>query len=81
MPPIEPNDVRILLVPGGGGSGPDHWHSYEEAADPRADRVVERDWEAGTREEWVATLDRAIRADDRPTVLVPHSLGCLTVSE
>jgi hypothetical protein len=58
MPPSEPNDVRILLVPGGGGSGPDHWHSYGEAADPRADRVVQRDWEAGTREEWVATLEQ-----------------------
>jgi hypothetical protein len=79
--PLAPDHLRILLVPGGGGSGPDHWHSHWEALDPTIDRVVQRDWEGGTREEWVATLDRALQADRRPTVVVPHSLGCLTVAE
>ena len=78
--PLAPDHLRVLLVPGGGGSGPDHWHSHWEALDPRVERVVQRDWEAGTREEWVATLDRVLQADDRPTVVVPHSLGCLTVA-
>lgn len=81
MPALVPPHVRLLLVPGGGGSGPDHWHSHWAALDPQIDRVVQRDWEAGTRAEWVATLDRAIQADQRPTVLVPHSLGCLTAAE
>ena len=43
--------------------------------------MVQRDWEGGTREAWVATLDRGVQVDTRPTVVVPHSLGCLTVAE
>ena len=49
--PLAPEHLRVLLVPGGGGSGPDHWHSHWEALDPRVERVVQRDWEGGTREE------------------------------
>jgi hypothetical protein len=78
---LAPDHLRILLVPGGGGSGPDHWHSHWEALHPRVERVVQRDWEAGTREDWVATLDRFLQDDARPTIVVPHSLGCLTVAE
>jgi predicted alpha/beta hydrolase family esterase len=72
--------IRVLLVPGGGGSGPDHWHTYCEAEDARAERVVQADWECGRREEWVAALDRHIQAAQAPVVLAAHSLGAISVA-
>lgn len=70
--------MRLLLVPGGGNSGPDHWHTYWEAQDPCAERVVQADWETGRRVDWVAALDRSIQASDEPAVLAAHSLGAIT---
>jgi uncharacterized protein len=69
----------ILTVPGYTGSGPEHWQSRWEAAHPGVRRVVQRDWDRPARAEWVATLDRAVRAARRPVVLAAHSLGCATV--
>jgi len=74
------SDVRVLLVPGGGGSGPQHWHTYWQSADGRAETVVQAEWNGGTRAQWVAALDRHVRSSNRPTVLIPHSLGNIVVS-
>ncbi len=73
-------DIRLLHVPGGGNSGPDHWHTHWERTDPRCERVMQSDWIDGTRQDWVATLDRHVRASQVPTVLVAHSLGNLAVA-
>lgn len=72
--------IRVLLVPGGGGSGPDHWHTYWEASDARAERVIQADWEHGSRKDWVATLHRHIHAAGGPVVLAAHSLGTIAVA-
>ena len=73
-------DIRILLVPGGGGSGVGHWdHSWEEH-DPRVQRVIQPDWNAGTRQQWVACMDQHIAMSTQPTFLVAHSLGCIAVA-
>lgn len=69
----------VLIVPGLGSSGPAHWqtrwqelHGYQ--------RVEQREWDAPSREEWVATLDAVLQARARPSVLVAHSLGCALVA-
>ena len=68
---------RVLIVPGWGDSGPEHWQSLWEKADPEFQRVVQRDWMYPVCSEWVETLTAAIRSAGAPTVLVAHSLGCL----
>ncbi|MDB4949075.1 MAG: hypothetical protein JWM27_1724 [Gemmatimonadetes bacterium] len=73
-------DVPVLMVAGWGGSGPQHWQSLWERADPGMLRVRQRDWDAPDRAEWVAALDAAISAVARPPVLVAHSLGCIAVA-
>jgi uncharacterized protein len=70
----------VLIVPGWGDSGPMHWQSLWEHANPGFRRVVQRDWEYPIRAEWVATLDREIRAVGEPVVLVAHSLGCIAIA-
>ena len=71
--------ATVLLVPGLGSSGPDHWQSHWERALPGARRVVQQDWEVPPRSAWTETLDRAIAAVAGPVVLVGHSAGTMTI--
>ena len=70
----------VLVVPGWGDSGPEHWQSLWEAANPDFQRVVQRDWLYPICSEWVETLGAAIRTAGAPAVLVAHSLGCLAIA-
>ncbi|WP_329569856.1 RBBP9/YdeN family alpha/beta hydrolase [Kitasatospora sp. NBC_01266] len=69
-----------LVLPGWQNSGPEHWQSRWERLDPRLVRVEQADWDHPQRSDWVATLDRAVRAQPAPVLLVAHSLGCVTVA-
>jgi predicted alpha/beta hydrolase family esterase len=71
--------MRILIVPGLNGSGPDHWQTlWEEKYGGK--RVIQRDWGNPDLAEWVGTLNAAVTAGAERTVIVAHSLGCLTVA-
>ncbi|MFZ3105165.1 MAG: alpha/beta hydrolase [Smithella sp.] len=71
--------LRTLIVPGLNGSGPGHWQTlWEEKYG--YERVEQRDWENPDLAEWVSTLNTVITASEDRTVLVAHSLGCLTVA-
>jgi predicted alpha/beta hydrolase family esterase len=69
-----------LIVPGLGGSGPDHWQTVWAAQLPRCSRVVQADWDHPDRELWLHGLRRAIEAAGGPVVAVAHSLGCVLVA-
>src|SRR5262249_12734040 len=71
---------RVLIVPGYGDSGPEHWQSLWERDNPGFQRVAQRDWLYPIRAEWVETLAAGIRAAGAPVVLVAHSLGCLAIA-
>ena len=70
----------VLILPGYGDSGPQHWQSRWEAADPACRRVVQRDWLRPALGDWRPVLDAAIAECDRPPILVAHSLGCALVA-
>jgi hypothetical protein len=72
--------TSLLIVPGLGGSGPDHWQSQWEAIDMRCSRVEQHDWDRPDLRAWVATLERAVIAAPSEVVLIAHSLGCITVA-
>jgi uncharacterized protein len=72
--------IRALTVPGLWSSGPQHWHTLWEAADPAIRRVEQPDWDAPECREWVRNLDDAVHAAGRGVVLAAHSLGCATVA-
>jgi predicted alpha/beta hydrolase family esterase len=73
MPPV-------LILPGLGSSGPAHWQTLWEKANSAFIRVEQRDWDKPDREDWIATLDRAIAAQPAPPLLVAHSLACALVA-
>jgi uncharacterized protein len=70
----------VLIVPGLGGSGPEHWQSRWEMLEPSYRRVVMPDWDRPDLEGWVATLGAAVASVEKPPLIVAHSLGCLTVA-
>jgi serine hydrolase len=75
--------AAVLILPGLYDSGPEHWQSRWETANPDFRRVVQSSWDRPRCADWVATLDRAIAevvTADRDVVLVAHSLGCTLVA-
>jgi len=72
--------ARVLLVPGLGNSGPEHWQSLWEARDGYL-RVQQRDWEHPACSEWIGSLDRAVRAAAADVLIAAHSLGTLLVTQ
>lgn len=77
--------VRVLLLPGWLDSGPGHWQTLWEQQHGW-ERVVQADWVWPRRGDWMARLDEALLgppptgADERPVLLVAHSLGCHLVA-
>jgi predicted alpha/beta hydrolase family esterase len=71
--------MNVLLVPGLGNCGPDHWLSHWERALP-APRAELGNWDDPYPADWIANLDAAIGEAGRDVILVAHSLGCACVA-
>lgn len=72
--------TRIIIVPGWRDSGPGHWQTLWHTQLPVAERVVQDDWVAPKRADWVHTLEQLILSRPEPVIVVAHSLGCITTS-
>ena len=70
----------VLFLPGYGDSGPDHWQSHWERADPSTRRVMQDDWLLPRLDDWLAALDRYVSECATPPVLAAHSLACPLVA-
>jgi predicted alpha/beta hydrolase family esterase len=68
-------DADILIMPGLGDSGPDHWQTRWERKLSTARRIVQQDWDRPRLAEWLGTIEREIAAARRPAVCIAHSLG------
>ena len=70
----------ILILPGLGNSGPQHWQSIWERR-YNFTRVEQQEWDQPVRDEWIETINNEIRKHDpSQVVLVAHSLACSTVA-
>jgi uncharacterized protein len=70
-------DATILIIPGLGNSGPDHWQSRWEAKLSSARRVVQADWDHPNAADWTASIRDEVTAADKPVILIAHSLGVI----
>lgn len=70
---------RVLTLPGWQSSGPAHWQSRWEALHGDQ-RVEQHDWMRPLRGDWISRLEEVLLEDERPAVLVAHSLGCIQVA-
>ncbi|MFD0637704.1 RBBP9/YdeN family alpha/beta hydrolase [Catenulispora yoronensis] len=76
--------MRYVIIPGYGGSGPDHWQDkWQRAWGDGAIRIRPESWDKPDLDDWCAALDRAadtVRQAGEDLVLVAHSLGCLATA-
>ena len=72
--------TSVLLLPGLWNSGPEHWQSFWEREHPECRRVLQTDWEAPRRADWVAGLEAAIAGTRGRVVLAAHSASCALVA-
>lgn len=75
------SDADILIIPGLGGSGPDHWQSRWQAKLSTARRVEQKDWDRPDLGGWRDAIAAAIAEAQRPVILVAHSLGAIAVAD
>jgi len=66
---------KLLIIPGLGGSGKDHWQTHWCNTLENTERVVQDSWESPDRDSWVNKLNEYIIALNEPTILVAHSLA------
>jgi predicted alpha/beta hydrolase family esterase len=68
-------EADILIAPGLGNSGPEHWQ--RRWADRMATaRVIEQDdWDEPLLSDWVDRIHREVMLSTRPVVLIGHSLS------
>jgi predicted alpha/beta hydrolase family esterase len=71
--------MQILIIPGLGGSGPDHWQSHWERSYPGARRVLQSDWNEPVYSLWMGQLAEAVGGSPG-AILVGHSLGCALIA-
>lgn len=70
----------LLICPGIGNSGPEHWQSRWERANPDFVRIAQRDWDKPVCAEWTAVLESTVQRLGPSVVVVAHSLACLAVA-
>ncbi|MCC9134953.1 RBBP9/YdeN family alpha/beta hydrolase [Pontibacter silvestris] len=71
--------AKVLILPGLGSSGPEHWQSLWEARNPMFKRVEQENWDAPNCKDWVRKLQEEVQQFTEDIVLVAHSLACITV--
>lgn len=72
--------TMVLILPGIGNSGPQHWQSEWERRDSSMRRVLQDEWDAPRCSDWVKRIDSVIAQQALPVVLVAHSSSCALVS-
>lgn len=73
-------DMPVLVLPGIGNSGPQHWQTLWELRHPDWQRVNLGNWDGPVCDDWVRALDAAVQSCPAPPLLVAHSLACLLVA-
>ena len=72
--------TNVLILPGYGNSGAQHWQTLWEQQNPAFQRIQQQDWEQPICHDWVTTIDEAVQKAGSDTVIVAHSLGSLALA-
>ncbi len=73
--------VQVIMLPGLGGSGPDHWQHMWASACENSSMVEVSDWNDPQLEDWLQGVDRAVEPVKGEFAFVAHSLGCALAAQ
>lgn len=68
-------EADILIAPGLGNSGPDHWQRRWAERMATARIIEQHDWTTPLLSDWVDRIFHEIKLSTRPVVLIGHSLA------
>jgi predicted alpha/beta hydrolase family esterase len=69
------SEADILIAPGLGNSGPDHWQRRWGARMANARFIEQDNWDRPVVAEWIAHIHQEIMLATRPVVLIGHSMS------
>lgn len=69
--------LPLLVVPGLNNSDDNHWQSRWSNKFQGSKRIELEDWHVADLDKWLAAIDRSIREQSAPVILVAHSFGAL----
>lgn len=80
-PAADQPQVRLLIVPGLHGSGPDHWQTWLQAQRADAVRIRVEDWGHADLDRWASAIDDTLQRHPADAwIAVAHSFGCLALA-
>lgn len=72
---------KILILPGLGNSGEQHWQSRWERKYPDFKRVNQQNWDTPVCSDWIKEIDRQVSKQHlQNVILAGHSLACTTIA-
>lgn len=72
-------ETDILIAPGLGNSGPEHWQRRWGARMANARFVEQDNWNSPVVADWIARIHQEIMLATRPVVLIGHSLSVAAI--
>ena len=70
-------NAPVVMVPGLGGSGEDHWQTLWEKERPEFRRVTQKDWQTRDLDAWAVEIAAGLCAVGTPAFVAAHGFGCL----
>jgi predicted alpha/beta hydrolase family esterase len=73
-------NYTLLIVPGLGDSGKEHWQNYWLTKYENSRKVIQNDWDQPILEDWLHKLNESITAIDGKVIIVAHSLATVLLA-
>ncbi len=71
--------TQILIAPGFGNSGEEHWQTYWQVENKDFVRIEQKDWFRPVADDWAAAIEQYVLNASGEVVVVAHSLACLAL--
>lgn len=73
-------NTPVLIAPGYGSSGPNHWQTLWQKENPEFIRIEQKEWFEPVADEWIESIERQVSQFDSESIIVAHSLACVTLA-
>lgn len=73
--------MHYFIIPGLGGSGPDHWQTHFEQQLENCTLILQDDFDEPNCDAWINRINETIqKIDSEEIIFIAHSMGCLAVA-